>query len=107
MEDFEESRKDWRRCFEFALTECDDVIIKACQGTKLIAVFNSNANSCITIWSFPIWLWDAMAPFSGYQHTGIIRPQDFTLPGSDTQTSPTVPDRSSNVPMGEDSLSPQ
>ena len=107
MEELGGVRKDWRRCFKFAPTECDDIIIKACQGTELIAVFNSNSNSCITVWSFPIWLWDAMAPVSGYQHIGIIRPQNLALAGNDTQIGSAVPDCSSNIPTGEVSLSPR
>jgi hypothetical protein len=59
MEELNGIKKDWKRWFKFAPTEFDDTIVKACRGTDLIAVFNSN--SCITIWSFPIWLWDAMA----------------------------------------------
>ena len=84
MDELEGARKDWRQCFKFAPTECDDIIVKACHGTEFIAVFSSN--SCITIWSFPTWLWDAIAPLSGYQHIGIIRPQNLALAGSDTQT---------------------
>ena len=107
MEELEGIRKDWSRCFTFAPTECDDIIIKACHAAELIAVFNSNLNSCITMWSFPLWLWDAMAPVSGYQHIEIIRPQNFALAASNTQIGPAVPDCSSNLPIGKASLSPR
>ena len=107
MEELEGIRKDWSRCFKFAPTQCDDIIIKACHAAELIAVFNSELNSCITMWSFPIWLWDAMAPVSGYQHIEIIRPQNLAPGASNTQIGPAVPDCSSNMPMGGVSLSPR
>jgi Caspase domain len=47
MEELNGIKKDWKRWFKFAPTEFDDTIVKACRGTDLIAVFNSN--SCITI----------------------------------------------------------
>ena len=105
MEQLDEVKKDWKRWFTSAPTECDDIIVKACRGTELVAVFESN--SCITIWSFPIWLWDAMAPLSGYQHIGIIRPQNLALAASSTKSDLAAPDYSSNIIVGELSLSPQ
>ncbi|KAK0517143.1 hypothetical protein JMJ35_000298 [Cladonia borealis] len=99
--------EDWIRCFNFAPTECDDIIFKACHAAELNAFFDSDLNSCITIWSFPIWLWDAMAPLNGYQHIGIIRPQNLVLAGNDTQIGSAVPECSSNIPTGEVSLSPR
>ncbi len=104
MEEIEVVKKNWRRWFKFAPTECDDIIVKACHSTELIAVFNSN--SCITIWSFPVWLWGAMAPLSGYQYIGIIRPQNLALPAT-ARTDLAVPDCSLNTIVGEVSLSPQ
>ncbi len=103
-EELEEVKKDWRRWFKIAPTECDDIIVKACRGPELLAVFDSN--SCTTIWSFPIWLWDAMAPLSGYQHIGIIRPQDLALAASGTQSNLAAPDYSPNMLVGGVSRSP-
>ena len=105
VEELEGVKKDWTRCFNFAPTECDDIIIKAYHGPELIAVFDSN--SCITIWSFPVWLWDTMAPLSGFQRIGIIRPRNLALAASGTQTDPAVPDCSSDMIVGEASLSLQ
>ena len=75
MEELEAVKKNWMKWFEFAPTDCDEILVKACRGTELIAVFNSS--SCVTIWSLPVWLWDAMSPLGGYQRIGIIRPQNF------------------------------
>ena len=104
MEELEGVKKNWRRWFKFAPTECDDIIVKACHGAELVAVFNSN--SCITIWTFPIWLWDAMAPVGGYQHIGIIRPQNFALTASRTQIDLAVPDCPSTTTVGDVHFSP-
>ena len=100
MEELQEVKKDWKRWFKFAPTACDDVIINACHsGPQLLAVFDSN--SCITIWSFPIWLWDYMAPPSGYRHIGIIRPQNLALGASTTQGNLAAPEYSSEMIVGE------
>ncbi|KAG8532210.1 uncharacterized protein KY384_003851 [Bacidia gigantensis] len=99
MKEFEAVEKDWRRWFRFAPTQCDDIIVKACRGKKLIAAFDSN--SCITIWSFPVWLWDAMTPLKGYQQIGIIRPQNLALAAANAQPDLAVPDPSSNMATGE------
>ena len=104
MEEIEVIKRDWKRWFKFAPTECDDIIVKACRSTELIAAFNSS--SCITIWSFPVWLWGAMAPLSDCQYIGIIRPQNLALPASSTQLDLAVPDWSSNMIVGEVSHSP-
>ena len=105
MEQLEEIKKDWKRWFKFAPTMCDDIIIKACRGTKLVAAFNSN--SCITIWSLPIWLWDTMAPPRGYQYIGIIRSENLALADSGTQSDLAGPDHSSSMMVGGVNLSPQ
>lgn len=103
MKEIETIRKDWTRWFKFPSTEADDISVTAFKGPQLLAAFESN--SCITIWSFPIWLWDVMAPLSGFQHIGIIQPQNFALAGSGIQTDLAVLDCSSSVIVGEASLS--
>ncbi|KID81294.1 lipoxygenase [Metarhizium guizhouense ARSEF 977] len=95
IKEFDAIQKNWKRWFRFAPTEFDDVIVKACRGSALIAAFNSN--SCITIWSFPVWLWDAMAPLSGYQFIGIIRPKNVALIASGAQAGVAGVDVSSNT----------
>ena len=105
LEEFDEIKKDWRRWLKFPPTGCDDIIVKACDRINLVAAFNSD--SCTTIWSFPIWLWDAMAPVSGYQHIGIVRSQNLALAASGTQNDLAAPNYSSSRILGEVSLSPQ
>ena len=103
VKDIEAIQKDWTRWFKFSPTEADDITVKECKGPKLLAAFESN--SCITIWSFPIWLWDVMAPLSGFQHIGTIQPQNLALAASGTQTDLPVLDCSSRMIVGEASPS--
>lgn len=93
VEEFKEIKRDWRRRFRFAATHFDDIIVKACRGPKLLAAFDSE--SCITIWTFPVWLWDAMAPISGHKHIGIVSPQNFVLAASRSRTNPPLTNSSS------------
>lgn len=103
MEEIEEIKNHWRRWFRSAPSESEMIIVRACQGPKLLAAFDSN--SCITIWSFPIWHWDAMAPSSGYQRIGIMRPQNHVLTACGTQDDFAEPDCSSDIIPGEAMLS--
>lgn len=72
-------QKNWQKWFRFAPTEVDDVIVQACREPPLMGAFNRNPNSCMTIWSFPVWLWDSMAPLGSYQFIGIMRPKNVAL----------------------------
>ena len=95
VEEFKEIKRDWSRRFRFAATDFDDIIVKACRGPKLLAAFDSE--SCITIWTFPVWLWDAMAPVSGHKHIGIVSPQNFVLAASGPRTGPPLTNCSSRI----------
>jgi hypothetical protein len=97
VQQVDEIKKNWRRWFRFAPTEFNGMIVKACRAVDLVAAFN--ANSCVTIWTFPVWLWDAMAPRSGYQCIGIIHPQNLALPVSGTKTALAMPVSSSKEIM--------
>lgn len=92
--EFKEIKRDWRRRFKFNATDFDDIIVKACHGPKLLGAFDSY--SCITIWTFPVWLWDAMVPVSGHKHIGIVGPQNFAFAASGSQTDPLVTNSSSS-----------
>ena len=95
VEEFKEIKRDWRRRFRFAATDFGDIIVKACRCAKLLAA--SDSESCITIWTFPVWLWDAMVPVSGHKHIGIVSPQNFVPAASGSQTDPPLTNSSSSA----------
>ena len=94
VEEFKEIKRDWKRRFRFSATNFDDIIVKACHGPKLLGSLDNY--SCITIWTFPVWLWDAMAPVSDHKHIGIVGPQNFALAASGSRIDPLVIDSSSS-----------
>ena len=55
VREIETIQQGWTRWFKFPPTEADNIRVTAIKGPKLLAAFQTN--SCITIWSFPIWLW--------------------------------------------------
>lgn len=70
MNQLENFTRDWRGWFDAAPGHVDEIAIKACTLAKFHGVFDSN--SCTTIWSIPVWLWDAMAPSDNARYLGVI-----------------------------------
>ena len=106
VEEFKEVKRDWRPRFRFAATDPDDDLIKACHGRKLLAAFDGE--SCLTIWTFPVWLWNAMAPVSDHKHIGTVGPQSFALAtGGGQNEQHLVTNSSSSMTVGEASASRQ
>ena len=105
MEEIKGIERYWRRQLKFPPTECDHVIARACSDTKLLAAYDGD--SCITIWTFPVWLWDAMAPLSSYKCIGIIGPQNFAHAVSGSVTDPAPTECSSSITVREVSVSRQ
>ena len=96
MDEIEDIKNHWRWWFISAPSESEMVIVRACQGTRLINAWNSK--SCFTQWLLPLWLWDAMEPPSNYHGIKIIHPQDYA---SDIQNIFAESDCSSDLLAGE------
>lgn len=71
MDQLNNFQRDWRGWFDAAPSHIDEIAIKACTLAKFHGVFDSN--SCTTIWSIPVWLWDAMAPSDNARYLAVIR----------------------------------
>lgn len=74
--------RDWRGWFGAAPSHIDEIAIKACTLAKFHGVFDSN--SCTTIWSIPVWLWDAMAPSDNTRYLGVVRSDNRATTLNDT-----------------------
>lgn len=82
MDQLDSFERDWRGWLDAAPGHIDEIAIKACTLAKFHGVFDSN--SCTTIWSIPVWLWDAMAPSDNARYFGVIHSDNRATTLNDT-----------------------
>lgn len=78
-EQMEHAKSDWKRWFHHAPDNIAALAMTAVEEVLLHSLFESN--SCTTIWTMPLWLWDTMPSIGGCQYLGIVRSRDHISPG--------------------------
>jgi hypothetical protein len=93
MEQMEDMKLDWMRWFHHTPDIIAKLAMELVKGTTLHSVFASN--SCTTIWTMPLWLWDTMGSIGGCQYLGIVRSRDHLSPGTAVNIKLVLPSDSS------------
>lgn len=74
---YDEKVMHWKQWFRHSPPDIQAVAIKVCNKATLDSLYESS--SCVSVWSMPIWLWNAMRDNASYKYMGVVRSENVAL----------------------------